>query len=830
MRVRARKRRKTLRRLRRCVPVADISLPPATHLLPACLPQGHEQRKAQILAEQGNLDKFLKELNGVADTVRQVEAYNKEMEAEIALTRRGAYKAEAEVAGKEKVKEEQDVQIDRLNERTKVAQEQIALLKAKIAAQREETGAAVETLRDAGKEMDTVRFEKQQLLAQWQSNLIALKQRDEALQATRDALRDIKEEFNSLNAAENNAHKNIRAAQDKNAQLTEVMDKVDAELQWLEAQLTSMNRQREALEERYGMLQSSLASTDAEVARYRSEAEKLRKEVLELEASRARVDRKRQELEASIEEAASAQETAQKQARNMTRSAKKVLALIHSKEMEQANVENELARIKVDVLNTRAHNAALADTLKALEAELSEKDALVAKYELEIRQRNDAIEKKMYMVDRLNRKYEGLVAGRSEEEHMGPLEATIHNTTKQIEAKRKAIEEMQKRWLADQTELVKHASAVESKSARLREMRSQHMLLDQKRIRMEGSIAGQEREVADLRVAIQNMHEDMARINALISKNADLNKKVAEANAIAEGDFREGLKEAEEASIALEGKVATLKEAKVAQVEELAELERQLVQWEKKIELEKEMQAALDPTVGESEVAGMEREIHRMQLRLDTLTRDQERLIREMERAIDKHEDIAVKYRGRKAGKVPGGGHTRKGLQSALTKLRKDIAAKQERLGAYDAAIAQKKAAVEKAAAAAATAEEEVRALEGRTAAAQAAVNGLAYDKQKAEEAAAALGRRAERYVAIMDGAVATPSDFAAARGELQAAQSRRRQVEAGIQAMVRDHPELTDVLQRVSALLDVASLPAPAASGAGGAMEERKADATVSA
>ncbi|CAE7939648.1 Ccdc40, partial [Symbiodinium sp. KB8] len=73
----------------------------------------------EILAEQGNLDKFLKELNGVADTVRQVEAYNKEMEAEIALTRRGAYKAEAEVAGKEKVKEEQDVQIDRLNERTK---------------------------------------------------------------------------------------------------------------------------------------------------------------------------------------------------------------------------------------------------------------------------------------------------------------------------------------------------------------------------------------------------------------------------------------------------------------------------------------------------------------------------------------------------------------------------------------------------------------------------------------------------------------------------------------------------------------------------------------
>jgi uncharacterized coiled-coil DUF342 family protein len=34
---------------------------------------------------------------------------------------------------------------------------------------------------------------------------------------------------------------------------------------------------------------------------------------------------------------------------------------------------------------------------------------LIAKYQLEIRQRNDEIEKKMYRVDRLNKKYEKMV-------------------------------------------------------------------------------------------------------------------------------------------------------------------------------------------------------------------------------------------------------------------------------------------------------------------------------------------------------------------------------------------------------------------------------------
>ena len=37
--------------------------------------------------------------------------------------------------------------------------------------------------------------------------------------------------------------------------------------------------------------------------------------------------------------------------------------------------------------------------------------------------------------------------------------------------------------------------------------------------------------------------------------------------------------------------------------------------WERKIHLEREMQQALDPTVGNLETEAMKREIHRMQLR-----------------------------------------------------------------------------------------------------------------------------------------------------------------------------------------------------------------------
>ena len=72
--------------------------------------------------------------------------------------------------------------------------------------------------------------------------------------------------------------------------------------------------------------------------------------------------------------------------------------------------------------------------------------------------------------------------------------------------------------------------------------------------------------------------------------------------------------------------------------------ERQILLWERKITLEKEMQDALDPTSGQTEIVLMRKEIHRMQLRYDQLKKRQEEMIKDMERAIFKRETIQLKY------------------------------------------------------------------------------------------------------------------------------------------------------------------------------------------
>jgi chromosome segregation ATPase len=111
-----------------------------------------------------------------------------------------------------------------------------------------------------------------------------------------------------------------------------------------------------------------------------------------------------------------------------------------------------------------------------------------------------------------------------------------------------------------------------------------------------------------------------------------------------ENEFKQKLKELENESIKLESHISTLKEEKADILAEIVEAERQILLWERKIELEREMQNALDPNIGQTEIVAMKKELHRMELRYEQLRKKQEEMIKEMERAVFKRETIQLKY------------------------------------------------------------------------------------------------------------------------------------------------------------------------------------------
>jgi hypothetical protein len=89
--------------------------------------------------------------------------------------------------------------------------------------------------------------------------------------------------------------------------------------------------------------------------------------------------------------------------------------------------------------------------------------------------------------------------------------------------------------------------------------------------------------------------------------------------------------------------------------------------WEKKIQLAKETQAALDPNIGASENRDMESEIHRMKLRYTSMMKVQEKMISEMEQSVYRRESISMRTR------TKGNGGGQLALHKQIADLTKKI-------------------------------------------------------------------------------------------------------------------------------------------------------------
>ena len=340
------------------------------------------------------VSRFQNELDKLAGTLKQIEAYNEQMKNEIAVTRRATYVAEESVVKMEKEKKEQDMLIDMLQEQMKQQHQQLSLYEAQLEAQRRETKAAQETLAEAEREMESINFEKKQLANQWKSSLIGIARRDEALQATEDAVRRQREQEMAIESEIDGYKRSIKVEQQENEKLTAIVSKLDSEQSFLHGQQNAVKEKHARLQEVYSRLKRSLEQTEASLAAAVAEAKQHDEQLQLMDKAIVKAGRETSEVDALIYEKLSEQTTVEKAGQKEKASAIALRKQIWEQEMVSAQVQNELAKIRVDMLNTEAHNDKLRETLKALNEELDEKTKTVEKYEVEIRQRHDEIEKK----------------------------------------------------------------------------------------------------------------------------------------------------------------------------------------------------------------------------------------------------------------------------------------------------------------------------------------------------------------------------------------------------------------------------------------------------
>ncbi|XP_067164571.1 coiled-coil domain-containing protein 40 isoform X3 [Apteryx mantelli] len=231
-------------------------------------------------------------------------------------------------------------------------------------------------------------------------------------------------------------------------------------------------------------------------------------------------------------------------------------------------------------------------------------------------------------------------------QELGPLEVEINRLTKQIEECNSEVMTLQKYWLKLQKELVKLTHGREEQLASLDMLKKQITIMQQKKVRTENEIQQETKEQKDIERHMRNMSNDLIKLNMLINKNSNSFEELQYGNIITENEFVRSLKAAEKESIEMQEKHSQLTEEKERLLHSLVEAEHQIMLWEKKIQLAKEMRSAVDSETGQGEIRAMRTEIHRMQVRYGQLMKQQEKMIRDMEASVSRRETIAIRGEG----------------------------------------------------------------------------------------------------------------------------------------------------------------------------------------
>lgn len=760
--------------------------------------------KAIKLEKQG-LDeenrKFLKakaELDALQATLKSMNVYNEEISSKVAVLRRETYKTEKEVRNAEKNKQKQDFLIDGLNEKIAQLREEIALNKEQYRLQKTETESAEETLKESEREMNKITFEKQQLMQQWKAALVGINQRDVALQAIKEALRKQQEQSAGVEAEIEGYKAETRNAQLENERLYAEDNRLEVQITQVQQKINDAVDTREKLAERYALLKKSLEQTDLEAKRVNQEKKNLQDQVNSLQQNFLLVQQERHELEAGVALNANTQTTVSKAVSNLKKKAAAVSTRVHEKENEMASIENEVARMHVDALNTKAHNKILHEKLDSCNLSLKERDALIAKYEMEIRQRNDSVEKKMLTVDRLNRRLEQLT-GKNEDINHGPLEATIKSLEKSISSTNADSVDIQREWLKSQTNLVDLTTSIEKLRSYKHRCNGKMTVYSQKKLRSLANVRSVQKDLAGLDRGIQGMHTEMDKLNGLIAKNVGLKERLDTSSNVMRQEFMAELHELEQTSIRIDADIRGIKEAKEQLKLDIMEMQRQIVLWERKIILEKETQEALDPTIGRDEEASMKTEIHRMQLRMKALQRRQDEVLKEMEIAIDKRESIAVRHRGKKSH-----GKSKTALKSRIIQLKKTLSTTKKDIQHHAQLCTEASQEQEDLERRTSEYAREQEALDEEVKEMQEKINNMLYEKQRVGDTNAMMQRLLRKYKTVNSPNPPQPSSPRSTLRLLTAAEDEQQDILKCIEQLQSEFSHLSDVLSRVGALTQI--------------------------
>jgi len=311
-----------------------------------------------------------------------------------------------------------------------------------------------------------------------------------------------------------------------------------------------------------GLIAKALASTEEQVAFADKERRKIEAEMNEVEINIMKLHTESKNLYGEYLHAKSESTTLLKTVVNLDKQSHQIAIDIEDKSIELENVLNEIARVKIDQLNTTSQLDVLQGKKKEVEKEREQKELTIVVYETQIHTGHDLNEKKQHEVGRLNKVHDQLTSNQ-QDGSSGPLEAAKNSLKKKIERTAKETESVNREWIRKQEIFVLMNEDIDKVEHHESSQRTKKVILEQKRLRIMNHHAQREKEIVEIQIGLKNLQNEMKKLNDALFINKEKRTKLENENFNVESEFIQKLKYLEKDSVRLELEIDSLKEEKV---------------------------------------------------------------------------------------------------------------------------------------------------------------------------------------------------------------------------------------------------------------------------